>query len=89
MLTTLYICLYLLTILDIYSKQVTRIPWDDDPLSEETALISSELANINKQGVLTINSQPRANGVPSSDPVLGWGNPGGYIYQKVICKGRP
>ena len=42
-----------------------------------------ELISINRQGILTINSQPRVNGVRSTDPVHGWGNPGGYVYQKV------
>ena len=25
------------------------------------------------------------NGVPSTDPVHGWGNKGGYVYQKVLA----
>lgn len=33
--------------------------------------------------LLTINSQPVANGVKSNDPVFGWGPSGGYIYQKA------
>ena len=43
----------------------------------------AKLVEINEQGALTINSQPPVNGAPSSDPVNGWGNPGGYVYQKV------
>jgi methylenetetrahydrofolate reductase (NADPH) len=52
-------------------------------LSSETSVIIDELIEINKLGVLTVNSQPRVNGAPSSDPIFGWGNPGGYVYQKV------
>lgn len=34
----------------------------------------------------TINSQPNVNGAPATDPVVGWGTPGGYVYQKVgVC----
>ena len=42
-----------------------------------------DLADINKHGFLTINSQPNVNAAPSVDPIVGWGGPGGYIYQKV------
>ena len=52
------------------------------PLALETATITARLAAINRAGFLTINSQPRANGVPSDDPTFGWGGPGGYVYQK-------
>ena len=63
--------------------KVTRMPWNDEPLAQETSIISLELAELNRRGMLTINSQPNVNGVPSTDPVHGWGNPGGYIYKKV------
>ena len=63
---------------------MTRIPWNDDTLSLETDSIKDELSEINKNGVLTINSQPNVNGARSSDPVYGWGHPGGYVFQKVI-----
>ena len=52
----------------------------------ETSLLSEQLASINRQGVLTINSQPSVNGKSSTDPVVGWGEKGGYVYQKVcVC----
>jgi methylenetetrahydrofolate reductase (NADPH) len=44
------------------------------------------LAKINKDGVLTINSQPSANCVESTDPILGWGQPGGYVFQKAYLE---
>merc|ERR1712083_445552 len=37
-------------------------------------------------GVLTINSQPSANCVASNDPILGWGQPGGYVFQKAYLE---
>lgn len=45
--------------------------------------MKEELLRVNRQGILTINSQPNINGKPSSDPVVGWGPSGGYVFQKV------
>ena len=63
--------------------QVTHIPWNEEKLASETEMISSELLHLNKNGVLTINSQPRVDGELSTHPQIGWGKPGGYVYQKV------
>ena len=65
------------------SCQVTSLPWNDDELAMETSLLTEQLAAINHRGVLTINSQPAVNGRSASDPVVGWGEKGGYVYQKV------
>ena len=59
------------------------MPWNDEQLLPESSVILNELAEINKRGVLTINSQPSVSCKPSTDPVHGWGNPGGYVFQKV------
>ena len=37
-------------------------------------------------GFLTINSQPRVNGVPSADPHVGWGGTDGYVFQKAYVE---
>ncbi|KAK3727352.1 hypothetical protein RRG08_018336 [Elysia crispata] len=66
--------------------KVTRMPWDDDEIEPETSLIAERLANINSRGVLTINSQPRVNAAPSTDLKVGWGAPGGYIFQKAYLE---
>ena len=63
--------------------QVTSLPWNEDEIAKETSFLSQDLAFANSRGVLTINSQPAVNGRPSTDPVFGWGNKGGYVYQKV------
>ena len=63
--------------------QVTSLPWSDEELAPETTLLSTQLAHVNKYGVLTINSQPAVNAKPSTDPIVGWGSKGGYVYQKV------
>lgn len=59
------------------------LPWNDEPLAPETNLLKDELEKVNRRGVLTINSQPNINGKASSDPIVGWGPGGGYVFQKV------
>lgn len=59
------------------------LPWNDDTVAPETAMIKEKLEFLNSKGILTINSQPHVNAAPSSDPLVGWGGSGGYIYQKV------
>ncbi|CAF3418989.1 unnamed protein product [Rotaria socialis] len=67
-------------------KVVRRFPWTDEELSAETTLIQKNLVEFNKRGILTINSQPAVNGKSSSDPVVGWGTPNGYVYQKAYLE---
>jgi methylenetetrahydrofolate reductase (NADPH) len=66
--------------------KVTSLPWNDDELAIETSLIMAQLAHINRNGVLTINSQPAVNGCSSTHPVHGWGSAGGYVYQKAYLE---
>ncbi|KAM9475824.1 methylenetetrahydrofolate reductase (NADPH) [Clarias gariepinus] len=66
--------------------KVICLPWNDDPLAPETNMLKEELEKINRRGILTINSQPNINGKPSSDPVVGWGPPGGYVFQKAYLE---
>ena len=58
------------------------LPWSDTQVTPEIAAIKPLLIALNKKGFLTINSQPKINGVASSDPVYGWGPSNGYVYQK-------
>lgn len=54
------------------------LPWSEmDSLQLETGHIKDQLVALNRRGFLTINSQPRVNGVSSSDPNVGWGGPNG------------
>ena len=68
--------------------KVTRLPWSeqDYDTSAETTLIKDQLIWCNANGIFTINSQPSVNGAPSSDPLVGWGKPGGYCYQKAYLE---
>ncbi|GER38659.1 methylenetetrahydrofolate reductase [Striga asiatica] len=62
-------------------------PWSDlDGLQPETKIINEQLGNINLKGFLTINSQPAVNGAQSDSPSVGWGGPGGYVYQKAYVE---
>uniref|UniRef100_A0A8C4Q542 Methylenetetrahydrofolate reductase (NAD(P)H) n=1 Tax=Eptatretus burgeri TaxID=7764 RepID=A0A8C4Q542_EPTBU len=67
-------------------QKVTCTPWNDEPLSAETLDLRDWLAKLNQRGVLTINSQPRVNGEPSTHPAFGWGPPGGFVYQKAYLE---
>nr|XP_027095856.1 methylenetetrahydrofolate reductase 2-like [Coffea arabica] len=79
---------------DIYEKfkqfclgQLRSCPWSElDGLQPETRIINEHLGAINLKGFLTINSQPAVNGVKSDTPSLGWGGPGGYVYQKAYLE---
>lgn len=62
--------------------EVKCLPWFEAGLAPESRLIREKLENINGLGFLTINSQPRINGMVSTDPYVGWGPVGGYVYQK-------
>jgi methylenetetrahydrofolate reductase (NADPH) len=74
--------------------EIKRLPWSEqDELSSETASISGPLLWLNRNGLLTVNSQPRVNAAPSSDASVGWGSPGGCrpvvpISHHVRCQGR-
>ena len=66
--------------------KVTKTIFNEDALSGETELIADKLAEINSKGVLTVNSQPSVNCAPSTDPRVGWGHPGGYVFQKAYLE---
>ena len=69
-----------------FGVRVHTFPWCEEDLSLETSLLRPELSELNRKGILTINSQPSVNGAPSDDPVIGWGSPNGYVYQKAYLE---
>ncbi|KAF8364142.1 mthf-1 [Pristionchus pacificus] len=71
-----------------HGVKVTTLPWNEQEngVQAETSLISDDLVWCNERGVLTLNSQPSVNGAPSTDPLVGWGKPGGYCYQKAYLE---
>lgn len=66
--------------------KIPQLPWADTALEAESSFIVENLRWLNTHGFLTINSQPKANGVPSDHSLLGWGGAGGYIYQKAYVE---
>jgi len=68
---------------DYISGSVKKFPFSEGSLAEETQTISESLLTMNKNKLLTINSQPRVNGAKSTDPAFGWGPEKGYVYQKA------
>jgi methylenetetrahydrofolate reductase (NADPH) len=66
--------------------KINSLPWCEMPLAIESQQISSDLINFNERGFFTINSQPKVNGAPSEDIEVGWGGPGGRVYQKAYLE---
>lgn len=69
-------------IIDYLKGDLRSLPWCDTSVALEAKQLLRLLISLNQGGILTVNSQPKANGVPSSDPILGWGPNLGYVYQK-------
>lgn len=65
------------------SGKIKKFPFSEGSLALETADINTDLVKLNSNKLMTINSQPRVNGVKSTDPKYGWGPENGYIYQKA------
>ncbi|PKY01453.1 methylenetetrahydrofolate reductase 2 [Aspergillus campestris IBT 28561] len=66
--------------------KLDRLPWCDTPITSEANEIGGELLELNKRGLLTINSQPAVNGARSSHSVYGWGPKNGFVYQKAYLE---
>jgi len=66
--------------------EISRLPWSEGALDHETSRIVAKLVWLNEQGLLTINSQPAINAIRSECPMLGWGGPGGRVYQKAYLE---
>jgi methylenetetrahydrofolate reductase (NADPH) len=77
-------------IIDLFVRfvngKLSRLPWSEGGISAEAESIKRDLINLNQRGLLTINSQPAIDGMPSSHPVHGWGPAGGYVYQKAYLE---
>jgi methylenetetrahydrofolate reductase (NADPH) len=69
-------------IISYIQGRTKRLPWCEEHIQSETSTISKFIESLNMNYLFTVNSQPKCNSVPSSDPVFGWGPEGGYVYQK-------
>lgn len=62
------------------------LPWSESAITGEADVLRNDLVDLNRRGLLTINSQPPVNGAKSSHPVYGWGPRNGYVYQKAYLE---
>lgn len=78
------------SVYDVFARyingEIPRLPWCETPVHLETLPLKVKLVAINRAGFLTINSQPRVNGAPSTDSAVGWGMPDGFVYQKAYLE---
>jgi len=66
--------------------EIKKFPFSEGNLSAETSEINEQLLKLNENKLLTINSQPKCNGVKSTDSKFGWGPENGYVYQKAYVE---
>ncbi len=75
---------------DVFAKfclgEINWLPWCEMPVQNETSRITKQLVTLNRHGYLTINSQPQVNAAPSDSVDVGWGGPGGYVFQKAYVE---
>lgn len=69
-------------VINYLQGKLVCLPWSDTPLNHEVDTMLTHLIMMNKNGIITINSQPRINGERSNDKIHGWGPKDGYVYQK-------
>jgi len=67
-------------------RKINELPWNDLPLNTDSDPIREWLLQLNRNAYLTINSQPRVNCAPSTDPIHGWGGANGWVYQKAYVE---
>lgn len=68
---------------DYLTGKIKKYPFSEGSLQLETKVIIDTLVNMNSNYLFTINSQPKVNGVPSTDVNFGWGPKQGFVYQKA------
>jgi methylenetetrahydrofolate reductase (NADPH) len=69
----------------LYGK-VPRLPWSPESPSDEQFCLRRRLQHLCECGLFPVNSQMRANGVPSSDPIVGWDVDNGIVYQRAYVE---
>jgi len=66
--------------------EIEAMPWSEETLQPETLTIKEHLLSLINKGWWTVASQPAVNGVPSTDPVFGWGPKNGFVFQKPFVE---
>lgn len=67
-------------------NEIDSLPWSETSITSEADVIKADLLDLNRRGLLTVNSQPAVDGEKSSHPVYGWGPQNGYVYQKAYLE---
>lgn len=67
-------------------NEVKKLPWCQECPAQESNFIHKQLVKLNSIGCFTTNSQPRVNAALSTDPSVGWGPTGGFVYQKAYVE---
>lgn len=75
-----------LVFLKYLRSEISDTPFSDGPLSDESQVILPQLEKLAKRGWWTVGSQPAVDGAKSTDPTVGWGPQGGYVYQKAFVE---
>lgn len=68
------------------NKEIDYLPWSEAPVADEANVIKSDLVELNKRGLITVNSQPAVSAAKSTDPIHGWGPANGYVFQKAYLE---
>ncbi|ODV57970.1 methylenetetrahydrofolate reductase (NAD(P)H) MET13 [Ascoidea rubescens DSM 1968] len=69
--------------IDYLNGKLSMLPWCDSPINSlEISDYLNNLIDLNFKGILTVNSQPKINGVKSTSKIHGWGPRNGFIYKK-------
>lgn len=63
--------------------KIHKFPFSEQAIEKETGDILDVLTIMNNNKMLTVNSQPKMNGISSDDPEYGWGPSHGFLYQKA------
>lgn len=64
------------------NNDVKSLPWSDGPIGSDTDVLKSDLIDMNRRGILSLNSQPALSAVRSNNKTFGWGPKNGFVYQK-------
>ncbi|KZT39245.1 methylenetetrahydrofolate reduct [Sistotremastrum suecicum HHB10207 ss-3] len=67
-------------------SEISSTPFSSNPLSLETKKILPQLVALNGAARWTVGSQPAVDSALSTDEVVGWGPPGGYVFQKSFVE---
>ncbi|KIL69922.1 hypothetical protein M378DRAFT_69203 [Amanita muscaria Koide BX008] len=72
--------------LDHLQGRIATTPFSPGPLSLESQPILLNLEQLTRKSWWTVGSQPAIDSASSSDPIVGWGPRGGYVFQKSFVE---